>query len=109
MDGKNKAVEREALLKASKDKLENEKEDMVTQLEASLAKQQIDIKELTEKLVAEKVAEVQRKFDEERNQMEGFLQAKISKNLQLEVLLDEMKDAYRALEKDMSGDDRALR
>ena len=30
--------------------------------------------------------------------MEGFLQSKIEKNLQLEVALDEIKDAYRMLE-----------
>ncbi len=41
--------------------------------------------------------------------MEGFLQAKIEKNLQLEVALDEIKDAYRILEGSMKGDDRSMK
>ena len=41
--------------------------------------------------------------------MEGFLQSKIEKNLQLEVALDEIKDAYRMLEQSMKGDDRSLK
>ena len=38
------------------------------------------------------------KFDKERQQMTDFLQSKIEKNLQLEMQLDEIKDAYRSLE-----------
>ena len=41
--------------------------------------------------------------------MEFFLQSKIEKNLQLEMALDEIKDAYRLLEQSMKGDDRSLK
>lgn len=41
--------------------------------------------------------------------MNGFLQAKIERNLQLEVQLDEIKDAYRALEASLSKDDKQFR
>lgn len=59
--------------------------------------------------MSEKVEAARKQFTEEKQIMEGFLQVKIQKNLQLEVLLDEMKDAYRVLEKEMSSDDRQLR
>ena len=38
--------------------------------------------------------------------MNGFLQSKIERNLQLEVQLDEIKDAYRALEQSLSKDEK---
>ena len=42
-------------------------------------------------------------------EMQGFLQSKIERNLQLEVQLDEIKDAYRALEATLSKDDKSFR
>lgn len=42
------------------------------------------------------------KSRKEIEQMSGYLQSKIEKNLQLEMHLDEIKDAYRALEKSMT-------
>ena len=42
----------------------------------------------------------------EIDQMNAFLQQKIERNLQLEVQLDEIKDAYRALEASLSKDDK---
>ena len=42
--------------------------------------------------------EASKKFSEERSTLEGFLQSKIERNLELEMRLDEIKDAYRALE-----------
>lgn len=47
--------------------------------------------------------------DDEMVQMSGFLQQKIEKNLALEVELDEIKDAYRALEKNLSPEERQNR
>lgn len=47
--------------------------------------------------------------DDEMVQMSGFLQQKIEKNLTLEVELDEIKDAYRALEKNLSPEERQNR
>ena len=45
----------------------------------------------------------------EIEQMSGYLQSKIEKNLQLEMHLDEIKDAYRALEKSMTQEDRSYK
>ena len=41
--------------------------------------------------------------------MNGFLQSKIDNNLQLAMQVDELKDAYRALEKNLSKEDRSYR
>jgi len=41
--------------------------------------------------------------------MNSFLQQKIERNLQLEVQLDEIKDAYRALEASLSKDDKSFK
>ena len=41
--------------------------------------------------------------------MNSFLQSKIERNLQLEVQLDEIKDAYRALEQSLSKDEKQNR
>ena len=37
--------------------------------------------------------------------MQGFLQQKIEKNLNLEMQLDELKDRYLTLEQTLSGED----
>ena len=37
--------------------------------------------------------------------MQGFLQHKIEKNLNLEMQLDELKDHYLTLEQSLSGED----
>jgi len=55
-------------------------------------------------MVAEKLAEANTKFEEEKIALHGFLQSKIDRNLALEVQLDEIKDAYRALESSLSQD-----
>ena len=57
-------------------------------------------------MVDEKMAEVNSTFERERDQMNNFLQQKIERNLQLEVQLDEIKDAYRALEASLGTDEK---
>ena len=44
------------------------------------------------------MAEVNAANEKEMEQMQGFLQAKIEKNLNLEMQLDELRDAYLSLE-----------
>jgi len=78
-------------------------------LKEALAKGNVNIEEITNKMVAEEREKLTATFAEERATMEGFLQSKIEKNLSLEVAYDEIKDAYRALEASMSSDDRSLR
>ena len=75
-----------------------ERDDLRKQLTEQLAKGDINIDEITSKIVAEKMEEASKKFSEERSTLEGFLQSKIERNLELEMRLDEIKDAYRALE-----------
>ena len=41
--------------------------------------------------------------------MEGFLQTKIEANLNLEMQLDELRDAYLNLETSQSGEDKNYR
>jgi regulator of replication initiation timing len=42
-------------------------------------------------------------------EMNDFLQAKIEQNMQLEVTNDELKDAYRSLEANLSQEDREFK
>ena len=83
-----------------------ERDDLRKQLTEQLAKGDINIDEITSKIVAEKMEEASKKFSEERSTLEGFLQSKIERNLELEMRLDEIKDAYRALEQSLTTDDK---
>ena len=65
-----------------------------------------NIEEITSKLVKEKLDEQQKKFDWEREQMIRDLQNRVEKVLRLEMELDEVKDAYRALESSLSRDEQ---
>mmetsp|Transcript_11774 Transcript_11774/g.15999 ORF Transcript_11774/g.15999 Transcript_11774/m.15999 type:complete len:107 (-) Transcript_11774:647-967(-) len=86
-----------------------ERDELRRQLAEQLAKGDINIEEITTKIVAEKMAAANATFERERNQMNSFLQQKIERNLQLEVQLDEIKDAYRALEASLSKDDKSFK
>jgi hypothetical protein len=83
-----------------------ERDDLRRQLTEQLAKGDIDIEGITNTIVAEKLAEANAQYQVEKDTMNGFLQQKIERNLQLEVQLDEIKDAYRALEQSLSKDDK---
>jgi hypothetical protein len=56
-------------------------------------------------MAKERVDEVTRKFEGERDQMIRDLQNRVEKVLKLEMELDEVKDAYRALESTLSRDE----
>ena len=60
-------------------------------------------------MVAEQLEVVHEKYRKEKEEMEGYLQSKIDKNLKLELLLDEIKDAYRSLESTMSTGDKTFK
>jgi hypothetical protein len=42
-------------------------------------------------------------------EMNNFLSSKIEQNLQLELLNDELKDAYRSLEGNLSSEDQEFK
>lgn len=69
----------------------------------------VNIEEITSKMVAAKVQELNKKFEEEKSTMEGFLGAKIQQNLDLEIRLDDIKEAYRQLENSIPGDGKQLK
>lgn len=75
-------------------------------MSVELSKGDINIEEITQKMCDEKMAVANSTFEQERDTMNNFLQQKIERNLQLEVQLDEIKDAYRALEASLSKDDK---
>ena len=70
-----------------------------------MEKEAPNIKEITERMAKERVDEVTRKFEGERDQMIRDLQNRVEKVLKLEMELDEVKDAYRALESTLSRDE----
>ena len=109
MTHKNQMLQSKENVEAAKAATLQERDDLRQQLTEQLAKGDINIEEITSKIVDEKVAAANAAFDQEREQMNSFLQQKIERNLQLEVQLDEIKDAYRALEASLSKDDKSFK
>lgn len=106
---KNTQMKKVSELTLEKEKIDAERKQLQAELKEALAQGNVNIEEITNNMVREATEKLEKRFSEERDQMEGFLQTKIEKNLQLEVAFDEIKDAYRALESSMKGDDRSLR
>jgi hypothetical protein len=106
---KNTQMKKVSELTLEKEKIDAERKQLQVELKEALAQGNVNIEEITNNMVREATEKLEKRFSEERDQMEGFLQTKIEKNLQLEVAFDEIKDAYRALESSMKGDDRSLR
>lgn len=102
-------IENRTVLENAKATTLRERDQLRQQLTEELAKGDINIDEITQNIVAEKLAEANQKFEEERGELQGFLQQKINRNLELEVNLDEIKDAYRALESSLSQDEKKKR
>ena len=57
------------------------------------------------KLAEDKIKEVSRRYEHEREQTVRDLQNRVEKVLLLEMELDEVKDAYRQLESNLSRED----
>jgi len=89
--------------------LEEDRNTLREKLAVELAKGDIDINAITSKMVAEQLEVVHEKYRKEKEEMEGYLQSKIDKNLKLELQLDEIKDAYRSLESTMSTGDKTFK
>ena len=88
--------------------LEKERQEIRKQLDSQLAKANINFEEETQKRVAEALAKVKDQNEKARSDMEEFLKTKIEKNVSLEMQLDELRDAYLALEQSLSGEDKTL-
>ena len=88
--------------------LEVERQELRKQLDSQLAKANINFEEETQKRVAEALAKVKDQNEKARSDMEEFLKTKIEKNVSLEMQLDELRDAYLALEQSLSGEDKTL-
>jgi len=70
-----------------------------------LSKEAPNIQEITERLAQERIDVIQKKHEYERDQMVKDLQNRVSKVFELEMELDEVKDAYRQLEQSLSRDE----
>lgn len=68
-----------------------------------------NIGELSEQLAKERIDEERKKWEHARDQLTKDLQNRVEKVLELEMELDEVKDAYRALESTLSRDDMQLK
>ena len=88
--------------------LEKERQELRKQLDSQLATANINFEEETQKRVAEALAKVKDQNEKARSDMEEFLKTKIEKNVSLEMQLDELRDAYLALEQSLSGEDKTL-
>jgi len=90
-------------------KFEKERNELKATLDRQIAKDNINYEEMTTKRIQESLAEAKQASDKELDQMNGFLQQKIEKNLNLEMQLDDLKDAYVTLEQNLSGEDKSYR
>lgn len=64
-----------------------------------------NIQEITQKMVQEKLDIERKKWETREGQMINDLQNRVEKVLKLEMELDEVKEAYRALEGSLSRDE----
>lgn len=109
MEHKNQTLVSRQILETTKTKTLAECDNLRKQLTEALAKGDVDIEEIAQKMADEKLGKSITQHQVEMDQMSGFLQSKIERNLNLEVELDEIKDAYRALEKNLLPEERQQR
>ena len=89
--------------------MEEERNEIREKLAVELNKEEIDINAIVLKQVAEQTEILNEKHRKEKEEMNGYLQSKIDKNLKLELQLDEIKDAYRSLESTMTTGDKTFK
>ena len=68
--------------------------------------EKVSLEELAEKVAQERIREVTQRYEHEREQTVRDLQNRVEKVLMLEMELDEVKDAYRQLESNLSRDEQ---
>lgn len=77
----------------------------LSEIKERMDKEQPNIQEITERLAKERVEEERRRFQHEKEQLTKDLQNRVEKVLKLEMELDEVKDAFRALESTLSREE----
>ena len=73
MSHKNQMIENRTILENSKATTLRERDQLRQQLTDELAKGDINIEEITQNIVAEKLNEANQRFEEERSELQGFL------------------------------------
>ncbi len=71
-------LESKKIIEAAKGSATQERDELRNKLSVELAKEDINVEEITSKLVEEKMDAANAKFSEERDQLNGFLQSKIN-------------------------------
>lgn len=94
---------------AQKRKMREEIEDLKTKLTLALEDVNPDIQEITTALVEDRVQEMKKSFDRERERLLSDLSNRVQKVCDLEMELDMLRDEYRRLEKSLSTDDHSLK
>ena len=93
----------------NKRKMRTEIQDLKEKLNETLEKVNPDIQEITTCLVEERVEEMKRTFDDERERLMLDLSNRVQKVCDLELELDMMRDEYKRLEKSLTGEDQTLK
>lgn len=71
-------LESKKIIEAAKGSATQERDELRNKLSVELAKEDINVEEITSKLVEEKMDAANAKFSEERDTLNGFLQSKIN-------------------------------
>ena len=71
-------LESKKIIEAAKGSATQERDELRNKLSVELAKEDINVEEITSKLVEEKMDAANTKFSEERDTLNGFLQSKIN-------------------------------
>jgi kinesin family member 5 len=87
---------------AQKRKMREEMEDLKVALQVALQEINPDIQSITTALVEDKVQEMKRSFDTEREHLLSDLANRVQKVCDLELELDLLRDEYRRLENSMT-------
>jgi hypothetical protein len=73
---------------------------------AETSEKQRAVEEMAKAMSEQRVREVTGKYEERLRQKDHDLENRVGKVLQLEMELDEVKDAYRSLESNLSREDQ---
>jgi len=101
----NSLIEEIAAFEHNNTELKQEITSLKQTLNRELAKEQPNIKDITDKMVKQALEDQRREFEEEKAMMQKDLHNRVEKVLKLEMQLDESKEAYRMLENSISKED----
>ena len=92
-----------------KESLEVQLATLQEDLKRSLENQKVDLENITQSIVEQRLNEQQKKYDYEKTQILRDLQNRVDKVVKLEMALDDAKESYRALENSLTKDDRTFK